>query len=435
MRKFKVILIGAGNRGVSYISFMKDMPEKFEIVGVADPIKDRRDKIKNMFCLEEENCFEKWEDIVQRPKFADIALIATMDNMHYEPALAAIDAGYHLLLEKPVAQTVKECVDIALAARKKGVEVLVCHVLRYTPFYKKVKELVMNDAVGDVVSVVAVEAVGNLHQSHSYVRGDWHREDETTPMLLAKCCHDLDIIQWLIDKPCKKVSSFGQLTHFIPENAPEGAPMRCIDGGCPVEDTCPYHYRKVYFDTPFSRWMRNSVGRGFSKDIEPTDEEVMEGLKNTNFGACVYHANNDVVDHQVVNMEFEGGATASLTMNAFNCGGRYIRIFGTKGELYANASDTEITLFPFGSREIQHISVQETDESITGGHGGGDYGIVEELYDYLSGDYQGFCAANIDTSVQNHIIGFAAEKARRNETVEDVEKFCQEVGFSDNINP
>ena len=429
MQKLKVILIGAGNRGVSYITHMKSMPEKFEVVGVADPIKERRDNIKNMFHLLDQNCFEKWEDILQKPKFADIAIIATMDNMHRDPALKAIDAGYHLLLEKPVAQTVQECVDIALAAREKGVEVLVCHVLRYTPFYKKVKELVMQDAIGEVVSVVAVEAVGNQHQSHSYVRGDWHREDEATPMLLAKCCHDLDIIQWLVDKSCKKVSSFGELTHFVPENAPEGAPLRCIDGGCPVEKTCPYHYRTVYFDTPSSRWMRNAVARGFTKGVDPTDEEVIEGLKNTNFGACVYHANNTVVDHQVVNMEFEGGATASLTMNAFNCGGRYIRIFGTKGELYANASDTEITLFSFEPRKFEKISVEETEESITGGHGGGDYGIVEELYDYLSGDYQGYCAANIETSVQNHIIGFAAEKARRDSTVEDVEKFGQEMGF------
>ena len=429
MKKYKVLLIGAGNRGVGYLIYMRGMPEKFEVVGVAEPIKERRDNIKNMFHLSEENCFEKWEDILQKPKFADVALIATMDNMHYEPALKAIDAGYHLLLEKPVAQTVQECVDIALAARKKGVEVLVCHVLRYTPFYKKVKELIMQGAVGKVVSVVAVEAVGNLHQSHSYVRGDWHREDESTPMLLAKCCHDLDIIQWLVDKPCEKVSSFGKLTHFVPENAPKGAPLRCVDGGCPEEETCPYHYRKVYFDNPSDRWMRNAVGRGVSKDINPTDEEVIEGLKNTNFGACVYHANNTVVDHQVVNMEFEGGATASLTMNAFNCGGRYIRIFGTKGELYANASDTEITLFSFETREFEKISVEETEESIAGGHGGGDVGIVEELYDYLSGDYQGYCAANIETSVQNHIIGFAAEKARRDDTVEDIEKFGQEVGF------
>lgn len=428
MKSYKIIIIGAGGRGEDYSRQLVQMPEKFEVVGVAEPIKERRDNLKELFHIPEDRCYSSWEDILNVPKFADVALIATMDNMHYEPALKAIDLGYNLLLEKPVAQTVQECIDIALAAEKKGVQVLVCHVLRYAPFFKKVKELVMNDVIGDVLSVIQVEAVGNIHQSHSYVRGDWHREDETTPMLLAKCCHDLDIIQWIVDKPCKKVSSFGDLTYFKPENAPEGAPSRCIDNDCPVADTCPYNCNKVYIDlgAPF---MRRAAARGYAKNFAPTNEEVIEGLRNSNFGACVYHANNNVVDHQVVNLEFEGGATAHLTMNAFNAGGRYIRLFGTKGELYANASDVEITVFPFDSREQFHVSVKETEESITGGHGGGDYGIIEELYDYLNGNYTGYCAADIRTSVKNHIIGFAAEKARMNDTVEDVLAFGKTYGF------
>ena len=427
---FKVIVIGAGSRGMTYAGNMRKMSEKFQVVGVADPIPERVQNIREMFDVPEENCCLDWREILDRPKFADIAVIATMDDMHYEVAMKAIELGYDLLLEKPVAQTVEECVAIANAARGKGVRVLVCHVLRYTPFFKTVKKLVMDGAVGEVMSVIQVEAVGNLHQSHSYVRGDWHREDETTPMLLAKCCHDLDIIQWMINQPCKKVSSFGELTHFTPENAPQGAPKRCIDGGCPAEETCPYHYKKVYFSDKSARWMRWAVGRGLSKEFKPTDEEVLEGLRTKNFGACVYHAGNNVVDHQVVNMEFEGGATATLTMNAFNKGGRYIRIFGTKGELYAHASDQIITLFPFDTREVQTVDVAKTEESITGGHGGGDYGIVAELYDYLTGHYTGYCAADIDTSVRNHIIGFAAEKARHNDTVEYIASFSREHGYS-----
>lgn len=424
----KVILIGAGNRGVSYVSGMKEYPDKFQIVGVADPIAERRAHIKEEFGLKEEDCYENWQEILSKPKMADVAIIATMDKEHYEPAMRAIDLGYNLLLEKPVAQTAEQCIDIANAAAKKGVQVLVCHVLRYTPFYKAVKKLVMDGAVGDVMSVIAVEAVGHIHQSHSYVRGDWHREDETTPMLLAKCCHDLDIIQWLIDKPCKSVSSFGELSYFKPENAPEGAPKRCIGNECPVADTCPYNCKKIYIDDS-GNWMRSAAGRGYAKGFVPTDEEVMEGLKNTNFGACVYYADNNVVDHQVVNMEFEGGATASLTMNAFNAGGRYIRIFGTKGELYANAHDTEITVFSFETGQISKVSVTETEESIAGGHGGGDQGIVTELYDYMSGNYTGFCAADIDTSVKNHLIGFAAEYARHHDVVENVAQYSKEHGY------
>jgi predicted dehydrogenase len=302
-------------------------------------------------------------------------------------------------------------------------------VLRYTPFFGKVKELVMNDVIGEVQSLIQVEAVGNEHQSHSYVRGDWHREEETTPMLLAKCCHDLDIIQWIVDKPCEKVSSFGELSYFIPENAPEGAPLRCIDGGCPVEDTCPYHYKKVYLDAPLTNFMCRTAARGYAKNFFPTREELLEGLKNSNFGTCVFRAGNNVVDHQVVNLQFEGGATANLTMNAFNKGGRYIRIFGTKGELYANASDTDITVYDFATKETKKIEVVKTEESIGGGHGGGDQGILKELYEYLGGNYQGYRVADITTSVKNHIIGFAAERARHNDTVENVAKFSKEYGY------
>jgi predicted dehydrogenase len=173
-----------------------------------------------MFDLESEQCFEKWEDLLCGEKIADVAIIATQDNGHYNPAMKAIELGYNLLLEKPVAQTAKECIDIANAARDKGVKVLVCHVLRYTPFYKTVKKIIMDGTIGDIQSVIQVEAVGIRHQSHSYVRGDWSKVEESTPMLLAKSCHDMDIIQWLVDKPCKKVSSFGALTYFKPENAP-----------------------------------------------------------------------------------------------------------------------------------------------------------------------------------------------------------------------
>ena len=305
---------------------------------------------------------------------------------------------------------------------------LVGHVLRYAPFFCKVKELVMNGAVGDVVSVDQVEGIGNVHFSHSYVRGNWHSEAETTPMLLAKSCHDLDIIQWLLDKPCKKVQSFGSLVHFIPENAPEGSPIRCSDGNCPVGETCPYNCIKHYYDFKTNR-RRSIITTGISKALEPTDEEVMQALKTTDYGLCVYHANNDVVDHRVVNMEFAGGATVSLTMNAFNCGGRYIRLFGTNGELFGNADGSELTLFTFADRQYHRISTDVVDESITSGHGGGDEGIVWELYDYLSDDYHGFCAADIGISAQNHLIGFAAEESRRENTVVDMTAYGAALGM------
>ena len=433
MNMITAILIGAGDRGTTYARNMASLPELYKIVAVADRAKPRRDNIQQMFQLPDEMCFESWEDILNQPKLADVAVIATMDQMHYAPAMKAIELGYHLLLEKPVAQTAQECADIALAAEKKGVSVLVCHVLRYTPFFGRIKRLLMEDAIGMPQSILHVEAVGDMHFSHSYIRGNWHSEKETTPMLLAKSCHDLDIIQWLLDKPCRRVQSFGDLTYFRPENAPAGAPVRCAEGGCPAAETCPYNCMRLYYSVPKEaghyHWFRSAATRGRTAGFEPTDEEVLKALQETDYGLCVFHANTDGVDHQVVNMEFEGGATVSFTMNAFNEGGRYIRIFGTKGELFARASDTKISVYTFEDRVWREIPVQETEESILGGHGGGDYGIVREMYDYLSGSYQGFRAADITTSVRNHLIGFAAEHARHTGTVVDVEEYMKQYGF------
>ena len=428
MKKLKAIILGAGNRGNRYATHMDEMPEKYEIVGMADPAEARRKHFQDTFGVPAENCYDSWETILAQPKMADIAVIATVDNMHVEPALLAIEKGYNLLLEKPVAQTAEECVRIATAAREKGVKVLVCHVLRYTPFYGKIKELIRSGVIGEVVSIDQVEGIGNVHFSHSYVRGNWHCEAESTPMLLAKSCHDLDIVQWLIDKPCTQVSSFGSLMHFRSEHAPEGAPVRCSDGTCPHMDTCPYNVIKHYYDFKENP-RRKIITKCIAESFDPTDEEVMKALQTTDYGLCAYRANNDVLDHQVVNMEFVGGATATLNVNAFNKGGRYTRVYGTKGELMAHAKDTAISVYTFEDKKTVHVPVLEVDETINGGHGGGDEGIIREMYDYFSGEYTGFRAADIDISVKNHIIGFAAEIARHTHTVMDVQKVLREYGF------
>lgn len=432
MKQYSAILIGAGLRGAIYTKIMLECKDKFNVIGVAEPIEDRRNKVKIRHNISDDMCFNSWEEILSKPKMADLAIITTMDDMHYEPAMKAIELGYNILLEKPVAPTAQQCADIALAAKKKGVKVLVCHVLRYSPFFKKVKELVMDGTIGDIMSVLLVEAVGNIHQSHSYVRGNWHSEAETTPMLLAKCCHDLDIIQWILNEPCKKIQSFGKLTYFTPKYAPEGAPERCIDGGCPIEDTCPYNCRKLYYESKDNYWFRPACAKGMIKGEFPTDEEVMTALKTRDYGLCVYHANNDVVDHQTVNMEFKSGANVTLSMNAFNEGGRYIRIFGTKGELFAYMRDTKIDIYTFEDKKHTEVSTVLTNESILGGHGGGDTGMIYELYDYLSGNYDGYCAADINTSVKNHLMGFAAEKSRREDTVESIDKYFEVYGLENN---
>ncbi|MBQ8497892.1 MAG: Gfo/Idh/MocA family oxidoreductase [Clostridia bacterium] len=431
MKQFSVILIGAGSRGRTYTHFMSQMPDKYKIIGVAEPVEVKRKAFAQKHEIPEENCFVDWREILNRPKMADIAVIATMDNEHYAPAMKAIELGYHLLLEKPVAPTVEQCTDIANAAKDKGVSVIVCHVLRYTPFFKTVKNIVDSGRLGKIMSIDHVEGIGDVHFSHSYVRGHWHSEAETTPMLLAKSCHDLDIIQWLVGKNCKKVQSFGSLTYFTEENAPEGAPVRCIDGGCPIAKECPYNSYKVYIENMDRAWWKSAFRSIVATHPDFTDDELMEALKRTDYGLCVFHANNDVNDHQVVNMEFEGGVTASLTVNAFNRGGRYIRIYGTKGELYAFMEDESIYVKEtYNERNREHVPVMKTIEGIEGGHGGGDAGIVYDLYDYLNGTYQGVSVADIHISVANHLIGFAAEESRHNDTVVSMDTFCEKHDFT-----
>ena len=431
MKQYSFILIGAGGRGMTYTREMLKMPEKYKLVAMADPLDYKRERCISEFGLTAEQCYSDWRDILAKPKMADVAVIATMDDMHYEPAMRAIELGYDLLLEKPVANTEKECIDIANAAKERGVKVLVCHVLRYTPFYRTAKSIIESGMIGEVVSVDQVEAIGDVHFSHSYVRGNWHSTKTAAPMILAKACHDLDMVQWLVGKPCKNVSSFGSLSYFKAENAPSGAPARCSDGTCPHKDNCAYNCHKIYVDYEgFTSPTWKTIFKNMYATHENfTDEEISELLKTNDFGKCVYHCENDVTDHQVVNMEFAGGATATLTVNAFNRGGRYTRVYGTKGEFFAFMSDDEIVVRTFLDKEKHRIPVVRTEESIAGGHGGGDYGIVADLYNYLNGDEVEFGASEIGVSVENHMMGFAAEESRHNKTVVSLDEFCMLKGL------
>jgi predicted dehydrogenase len=333
------------------------------------------------------------------------------------------------MLEKPIAPTPEECAAITKAANERGVKVLICHVLRFTPFYGRLKQLIMEGYVGDVQVVEQVEHVGLMHQSHSFVRGNWGNEGRSSSMLLQKSCHDIDIIQWLIDKPCKQVSSFGSLEYFTEKNAPEGAPERCIDG-CPAAETCPFHTDKLYLHPTgsFGGWFRNAA----TKMLRSTDEAVLEALKTTNYGRCVFRCDNDVVDRQVVNMQFEGGVVASFTMAAFNGwgGGRAIRVMGTKGMLRASTSDKEIFYdnAVTGTTEMIPVDVG-TGATIVDGHGGGDRGIMNVFGKLVAGEYHGVAAATIATSCDNHMIVFAAEESRKEGTVVSVPEFAARYGI------
>lgn len=351
-----------------------------------------------------------------QPKLAGIAVIATQDWLHYEPAMKALADGYDVLLEKPLACTEEQCINLRDEAHKYGRKVMVCHVLRYTPFYSRVKQIIDDDVVGDIVSIVHSEGVGNIHQSHSFVRGNWGNTKRSNFMLLAKSCHDIDLLQWLMKKKCARIQSFGSLKYFCRENAPEGAPERCIDG-CPYADTCCYNSVKLYLDDKENAWFR-TTSTGI---IDPTDADVEDALRNTQYGKCVFKCDNDVVDHQVVNMVFEDNSTASFTMCCFNHGGRKSNIMGTKGEILLDFENDEIRIFHFEGRWWETIhTAGPVDETLVCGHGGGDTGIVNALYDYVTGAKNADVVSEIDISCANTRLVFAAERSRQSGGVETI---------------
>ncbi len=422
MTKLTAILIGAGSRGTRYTDLMQMLEDKYQVLAVAEPIRSRRDDIQRKHGIPEELCFASWEPLLALGKIADVALICTMDQQHLAPALKAIELGYNILLEKPVSSNPKECLTIAQAAEKAGVKVVVCHVLRYTPFFQTIKEIIDSGRLGEIISVNHEECVGNVHQSHSFVRGNWGNSERASCMLLQKSCHDIDILQWLVGKQCKKVQSFGSLRQFRAENAPEGAPERCIDG-CPVADTCPYNAMKLYLDDKDNDWFRSAA----AKTVAPTDAQIEHALRTTQYGKCVYRCDNDVVDHQTVNLLFEDDVTVTFTMCAFNKGGRFIHVMGTKGELRgAMDDDSPITIYEFDKQKTEVIPMKSLD-GIVGGHGGGDGGLIATLHDYLTGAYVGSAISDIGISVQNHLIVFAAEQARREMRVVDMDEYLKQL--------
>lgn len=418
MKKIKVILIGAGGRGDCYTSYMAKMPEMFEVIAVAEPIDSRRENVKKRHNIPDNMCFTDYKPLLALGKIADLCIVATMDRDHFEPAMMAIDLKYDLLLEKPITPTPEECVKLTENAKKNDVRVVICTVLRYTQVFNHLKSIIDSGRLGDVMAINHEECVGNVHQSHSFVRGNWGNSERSSVMLLQKSCHDIDILQWLLGKKCKKVQSFGTLSYFTEKNAPAGAPERCIDG-CPAAETCPYNAVKLYLDDKGNDWFRGAATR----EMNATDEQVEKALRETLYGKCVYKCDNDVVDHQVVNMLFEDDITVTFTMNAFNKGGRFIHIMGTKGEVRAAISgDEPIRVYDFESKSEIEIPYSGVD-GVVGGHGGGDEGIVRTLYSYIIGEYNGNAVPTIDESCYNHLVVFAAEESRATNTVVDVEEY------------
>ncbi|MFC4994918.1 Gfo/Idh/MocA family protein [Rubritalea tangerina] len=399
---------GCGSRARTYSKIATLMADRYQVVAGADPVAERVDALRNISENPDFRGFDSAEALLAQPKLADLMVIGTQDNYHFEPAKIALEKGYHLLLEKPAAQNVDEVIALARLAKKYDRKIVLCFVLRYTPFYKKIHQLIQEGALGDVISLNASEGVEPFHQAHSFVRGHWSKSEDSTPMIIAKCSHDLDIISWLVNSPCKSVNSFGGLQHFNSENAPEGAALRCGDG-CPHAQTCTYSTERYFTDR--ERWLQMI----YPDPENIVESEVREWFKTAPWGRCVYHCDNDVVDHQIVNMEFDNGTTASLTMTAFDSG-RHLQLFGTKASLRGGDTvkaehECDIVLRHHKSGDIEKITL-DPPEAAEGyqGHGGGDYGLMDQLDHIIHGSADQ--SSLIEFAIEGHLIGFRAEESR-----------------------
>ena len=401
------IIIGAGNRGLGYSYYASNNPKEMKVIGIAEPVKIRQNIFKTQHNLDDEKIFDSWEEVFERPKFADFVIISTWDRLHYAPAMKALEIGYHVLLEKAIAQSWEECTDILAQAKKYNRIVGVCHVLRYAPYFMKMQEVIQSGEIGDIVSVQHLEPIGNVHFSHSFVRGNWRNEKESTPCLLSKSCHDLDIIYWLLGKKCKQVSSFGDLNYFTTENAPKGSTLMCT-GGCEVESTCPYSAKRIYYT-------KKEWGVSYLIDLQPWDaDKVLKAINEGPYGRCVFHCDNDVVDHQVVNMVFEDDITVAFSMEAHTSyGGRRTRIMGTKGDIVGDSNNLVITDFTTRKSVTYKASELAADFS-GGGHGGGDYRLVRDFLQAVYQDDASLLTSTIEDSMESHYIGFKAEESRNN---------------------
>ncbi|HOT92480.1 MAG TPA: Gfo/Idh/MocA family oxidoreductase [Anaerolineae bacterium] len=411
MHNPKILIIGAGSRGTGYATYFREFPDRGQVIGVAEPRDAYRERLVNAHNIPADNVFTDWQDAAARPRFADAVIIATQDRMHTEPAIAFAKLGYHVLLEKPMAPTPEECRAVVDTAKAAGILFGVCHVMRYTRFTQRLKAMVEAGVIGDLVSIQHLEPVGFWHQAHSFVRGNWRNESESGPMLLTKSCHDLDWLRYMMGVPCEAVSSFGTLKHFRKEQQPQGASDRCLD--CAVEPDCPYSAKRIYLtalDRGYTGWPVDVLTPHVSR------ESVLEALRTGPYGRCVYACDNDVVDNQVVNMQFAGDRTASFSMMAFTqMRNRETRLFGTRGELTCDGR--LIHHYNFMTDSTETIDTETGDAAVLGGHGGGDYWLMHHFSQALLDEDQGQILSGPDETLESHLMVFAAEQARKENRV------------------
>ena len=431
-KQITIVLVGAGNRANVYAKLALQEPEKMKVVGVVDPDPLHVQFAKDLYGIPDENCFSSVEEFVKREKFADAVINGTMDDIHVVTSIPVLKAGYDMLLEKPFAVNEDELRSLVKVANEEGRKVLICHVLRYTPFYSAIKKHVMSGEIGDIISIEMCEHVSYHHMAVSYVRGKWRSEKVChAPMLLAKSCHDVDLMMWMMNhtKPLSVVS-FGSDFQFVPEKKPEGAGSRCMVD-CPYSDECRFSADANYIQHP-RRWsqytwtcLEAEGGR------EAPIERKIESMKTDNpYGKCVWDCERDGnVDHQALIINFASGATGTFSM----VGGtaipeRNIHIVGTLGEIKGTFETSKYTIKKADAKSDSAFSVEEYDLNITGdmtgahsGHGGGDIRLSRDFVNYLNGEEPSISCTEINDSTVSHLVVFKAEKSRKNGTIEKID--------------
>ncbi|NLF16073.1 MAG: Gfo/Idh/MocA family oxidoreductase [Lentisphaerae bacterium] len=417
------IIVGAGHRGVLYASYASAHPEELRVVGVADPDPVRREAVRQRFGIAPENCLGSAAELAARGRIADTVINGTMDADHVTTTLPLLEAGYDVLLEKPICPTQAELLQLLQTARRTGRRVCVGHVLRHAPFYAEIRRRVAAGEIGELITVNTTERVSYHHMAVVFVRGKWNQKATSNPMLMSKCCHDLDLIAWMKSgvRP-QRVASLGGRMHFRPEKAPDGAGTRCLVD-CPIERDCAYSARKHYLEQ--NRW-GTYVWHCLEHLGQPTMDDKIRSLSTDNpHGRCVWKCDNDVVDHQSVIVEFADGCVASHTLTtgtAKPC--RTIHLVGTKGEIEGSVEDGSFVVrFP-DARPGHEFTETPVDLKVSMDmHGGGDLRLVGDFLRVVRGERPSLSTTQLEDSVYGHLIGFAADVAmeeRRGVEIADI---------------
>lgn len=414
----KIVLIGAGQRGRTYAdeAYSKDMAQ---VAAVVEPDDKRREDARISLNIPSNRCYKTCEELWAQGKIADAAIIASMDRDHYVQTMAALDLGYDILLEKPISPNPIECMEISKKAKEKGRIVVVCHVLRYTPFFSTIKDIIDSGKLGKIISIQHNENIGNFHFAHSFVRGNWRNSDETSPLIMQKSCHDMDILTWLTNSNADKIASFGELKYLRSENAPENSAMRCSE--CKLKGTCHYSAYKAYLPVRGS-WPATVL------TLDQSEEGIIKAIEEGPYGRCVFHCDNNVCDNQVTLIHFKNGVNVTFHLSAYtNRMCRTLKIMCEKGEIRGHDAENSIEIIPFASNEADPVRKEIIRTRIpVGGHGGGDVGLVKNFFEILR-NRNSNSISSVERSIESHIMACAAEKSRLTGQIIDIDKYKSEL--------